>query len=510
MNQIYQTRCRDICNVDNILRNPSTTLLQRNALRNYLSLKSIERSFLARELIARQFYLHESKLFIDMIARGVSIDTTSGSERQYGFSVGHDTELSADELSLCARAVSVTGELLSFSTAEYEKKMKRKVKAIFDLHAAARSSPKELEGLFPMIRAKVMYEAQKKYPYEGSALNLNMNQETSELLEFTMYLDGSSLFEDIRNAWRSFKEGFKEWEFETQAIDVSLLEGRIQALEDWLEKVNAFIDAFNANIDIKKFTICYEKTFGNKNLSKSERERHGLVFEPAEYEKIDVSKPLYDDWIPRYIQELARAKKERATVSDEMEVALPDANERGSHSYHDHVDRWFQPERDPFAEDEKYAHISSDAVKNKIRLFHTFATAADPIVLCEGISEEVQNAEAGSKSRKYVLPCEIETREQLFRGFVGYCVDENTDTIWHRCFTQRSQGELLDDLFQRKFFDFDYPQLGSQGDLTGFVATQTPPTMDDGSFVDKQKSRRAVIVIEDPKHQATIRLIRAV
>lgn len=506
----YKERCQDICDVDKILQKKSLALFDREVLKQYLVVKSKERDFLYKELVIRKRELMENTLYKKMIKNGVDIEGIATDNRcDLQFLLHPRKELSPDDLSICLRAVVAVRPLFSTDAACTTEKMKSCLKAIVDLQHECTSPLRELDGVIDILRTKTVYDGRIAC-MDGKRDSLECGPSSDRVMfDFIMSMDFSATLKQLHVAVASFQKSFKTLDLAGKKLDVPLVCDRIRTLQEWLKKLEQFRLDFNSSMDVVKFKKVYSKTVGNKDLVKSERECNGLVVEPSEYQEIEGVASVWDDWVVRYVQELQHKKeKQRREVKPISSVSVASHDEEpNSYSYHDRVWRWFQKDRNPFAEDKKYTHIASDKVKNKIHLFHSFAVAADLIVLQEGIAEEVSE----SQSKKYVLPCEIETKEKLFRGFLGYCVDQITKKIWHRCFTQRSQGDLLDELFKNKFFDFDYPAIDSEESHLQFSLPETPYdcTINDGSFIDAQNSRKNVVVIEDPKNQATLRIIRA-
>lgn len=163
--------------------------------------------------------------------------------------------------------------------------------------------------------------------------------------------------------------------------------------------------------------------------------------------------------------------------------------------YHGRVIRWFRLETEnPFENDPKYSGPHSEQAKRWITVQHNFALHVDRYAKQEGIQTKDQLCLIG----------EITIINEVRRGIFQYVFDE-AKMCFHRYFSIKKDNELYNEYAHKGFYELDYPSLSSL--KREKVLEKAPKEIhEDGSFVESEQKH--VVVIQDPKNRATIKLCR--
>ncbi len=215
------------------------------------------------------------------------------------------------------------------------------------------------------------------------------------------------------------------------------------------------------------------------------------------------------DELSSSFSQLQVASEAPSTSTQSVEVSSPQQNLilDSKYSYHPRVSRWFT--ENPVEEDSKYQKIKDKEVLDKIHLFHSFSSLADPFVFKYGV--RIDNLEKYPGSEQYALPCIIKTDDKEYRGKVIYCVDKETGVIWHRCFKENGYETFRTDFINDSIWinDVDFPKLSSayskkkkSNSEKKLRSVQGQALVDDESKVIDATSTYARI--SDPKNKAEI------
>lgn len=136
----------------------------------------------------------------------------------------------------------------------------------------------------------------------------------------------------------------------------------------------------------------------------------------------------------------------------------------------------------------------SEQAKCWITVQHNFALQIDRYAKLEGIE---------AKDQLFLIG-EITIVNEVRRGVFQYVFDA-AKTCYHRYFSIKKDNELYNEYAQKGFYELDYPSLSSLKKEK--VLDKAPKEIHaDGSFVESEQKH--VVVIQDPKNRATIKLCR--
>lgn len=184
---------------------------------------------------------------------------------------------------------------------------------------------------------------------------------------------------------------------------------------------------------------------------------------------------------------------------------------------HDRVERWVEETRKPFLEDAKYRSIlNNEALLKKVYIFHTLSISV--LYLIDIRHYALQTELPSTKyadSTQYALPCilQIETinSEVTFKGAIISCINDETKEVWHCCFTEREQDEVIQDFIDDRIYDYEFPKLSD------IYLKKRPSTkkngnqknqlinVPNGSFIQEKTSD--YILIRDPKNKASVKIL---
>jgi len=120
-------------------------------------------------------------------------------------------------------------------------------------------------------------------------------------------------------------------------------------------------------------------------------------------------------------------------------------------TYHPRVARWFTCDPygsiDPLIFPEYVDHTNF----RKMVVIHGFSPVVDSLWKKYGIKTKWE------KNDLYSLPVQLGDT----RGIISLCVDSKTNVCYHRCFRQRTDDQLLNDLVEERFNFADFPPLSS-------------------------------------------------
>lgn len=106
------------------------------------------------------------------------------------------------------------------------------------------------------------------------------------------------------------------------------------------------------------------------------------------------------------------------------------------------------------------------------RRYHGFSLAVDQYYDI-GFKAEWTNSKTGAKNHRYIIPAEFEYGQEVERGAIIYCIDDNR-VCYHRYFHRDlGEEELIQKSVTNSFYDLDFPELAVQEVSQGFKSQIT-------------------------------------
>ncbi len=130
--------------------------------------------------------------------------------------------------------------------------------------------------------------------------------------------------------------------------------------------------------------------------------------------------------------------------------------------YTDWVNAWLTEPNEAF-KDQGYMDISNPryAHRKDAKLVHGFSSLVDTYLTECSTKSKIYNKKTQQIDIVITIPGSITQNNQETFGLFTYFINSKTNQCYHRNFEKRNQYRLLEDYYQKGYYDVEFPQLSS-------------------------------------------------